>query len=96
MNIYARQGDLVFSKEAVTGELTITKNLVLAGNDTAPHTVKGSFLSRQDGRTTFLRITKRTSVTHDGRHLPVSLEPGDYRVYPLRERGDGTDRAVED
>lgn len=96
MNIYARQGDLVFVKQPVTGDLTPVTNPVLAGNDTAAHTVKGKIQWRQDADQTALRVARKIIVTHAGRHLPIPLVPGDYIVYVLRERGDGFDRKVED
>lgn len=96
MNIYARQGDLVFEQTTITGDLTAANSAVLAGHDSAAHTVKGAMSLRTEGLVTFLRAAKKVTVTHAGRHLPITLEPGDYRVFPLRERGDGTDRAVED
>lgn len=97
MHIYARQGDLVFNKvPSVSGDLKPSRGLVLSGSDSDPHTVVGETLSRRDGRNIFLRVGAPTEVTHAGRHLPITLEAGDYEVYPLRERGDQEDRAVED
>jgi hypothetical protein len=97
MELYARQGDLVFTRiPKIDEELTKKSNLVLAGALSAPHTVTGEVLARQDGSTTFLRVTEPVTVAHAGRHLPVQLEPGDYRASPLRERGGEGDRAVED
>lgn len=96
MELYARQGDLVFDKRAVSGDLVARTNLVLAGETSAPHTVQGKVLARQEGLRTFLRVAETTQVMHAGRHLPITLDPGDYEVRPLRERGDSGDRAVED
>lgn len=96
MQLYARQGDLVFNKRAISGDLTKAPTLTLAGDD-APHNVVGEFEFRKDGLRTFLRIgEKGAEVTHGGRHKTVTLTAGDYEVYPLRERGDASDRAVED
>lgn len=96
MHIYARQGDLVFRKEAVSGELTKAVNHVLAGAKTAPHTLRGTALVRTDGSRTHFRIAEPTTVEHAGRHKAVTLEPGDYLTTILRERGGAGDREVED
>jgi len=87
---------LVFERAAVNGELVKRRGLVLAGATSAAHTVDGEVLARQDGQRTFLRVPEAVSVVHAGRHLPITLQPGDYEVRPLRERGDRGDRAVED
>jgi hypothetical protein len=71
-------------------------DLVVAGAHSHPHTVAGACLYRVAGRATHVRVLTATSLTHAGRHLPVPLPPGDYRMSPLRERGDESDRAVED
>lgn len=106
MHFYARQGDLVFNR--LPGELQVlsrlpddkelkpASGLVLSGTDSDPHTVAGLALVHRDGRGIFLRGPETTEVAHAGRHLAISLEAGDYEVYPLRERGDRDDRAVED
>lgn len=96
MELYARQGDLVFEKRKLSGEFVEQSGVVLAGQNSAPHTVVGKVGHRREGLTTFLRVKRTTTVTHAGRHLPVKLEPGDYEVRPLRERGSGADRMVED
>jgi hypothetical protein len=99
MDLYARQGDLVFDKlkELPPGELTKERGLVLAGATSGgTHTALGEVLARRQGLVTFLRVEKPTTVEHAGRHKAVTLEPGDYEVRPLRERGSGEDRAVED
>lgn len=101
MNIYGRQGDLVIEKLAapITGELEATKRIVFAGDSSGhPHTLLGAAQFRREGRRTLVRVEKALAITHgkpDG-HATVTLEPGDYAVHPLRERGDGSDRAVED
>lgn len=96
MQLYGRQGDLVFDSVPLTGEFRLEQDLVLAGRDSAPHTVRGTVLARREGLVTFLRVEKSVTVEHAGRHKPITLEPGDYEVRPLRERGSGEDRAVED
>jgi len=102
MNLYARQGDLVIEKLAdpISGELAPTKRIVFAGDSSGhPHVAAGKFLARKDGLRTFVRVEgKPLEIVHgksDG-HKTVSLEPGDYEIRPLRERGAGLDRAVED
>lgn len=101
MNIYARQGDLVIEKLStpITGELLPSKNTVFAGGSSGHrHVLRGKALVRREGATTFVRVKKAASLDHekaDG-HKSVELEPGDYEVRPLRERGDGSDRNVED
>lgn len=98
MQLYARQGDLVFKKlsEPIVGTLKPVTGLVLAGNDSAPHTVAGLVNHRQDGRRHFIEVPTATVSQHAGRHVAVALEAGSYEITPLRERGDGADRAVED
>lgn len=101
MNLVARHGDLVIAKmdTPISGELTEVRNLVFAGDSSGhTHTLKGKALHRRDGRRTFVRIAKATELVHgksDG-HKTIELAAGDYEVRPLRERGDGSDRAVED
>lgn len=101
MEIYARQGDLVIEKVAnISGELETMKRITFAGDSSGhPHTAVGKFKARKDGLRTFVRVEgKPLDITHgksDG-HKTVSLEPGDYEIRPLRERGAGLDRAVED
>lgn len=101
MQIYARQGDLVIEKltAPISGELEESKRTIFAGDSSGhPHTLLGKHLARREGRRTLVRIDAARDITHgkpDG-HGTVALEPGDYVVHPLRERGDGSDRAVED
>jgi hypothetical protein len=80
----------------IDGDLTAISNPVLAGNDTAPHTIKGRVLMRVDTNDTKIRITKKSKVKHAGRHHDISLEPGDYVVTILRERNNKQDRKVVD
>lgn len=101
MNIYARQGDLVINKltTPITGDLEKTPKLTFAGDSSGhPHRLAGACLSRRDGFVTLVRVTKKTVLEHGraGGHKPVTLEPGDYSVQALRERGAGIDRKVED
>jgi hypothetical protein len=103
MNLYARHGDLVIEKldTKPTGELKRGTNIVFAGDSSGhPHTLVGEVMFRRDGRRTFVQVPggKPLELRHgksDG-HKTISLPPGDYEVRPLRERGDGSDRAVED
>lgn len=99
MELYARHGDLVIAKTKISGDLQKTKDLVFAGDSSGhPHTLKGACEYRKSGRTTSVRLAKDAKLVHgkpDG-HKTITLEAGDYEVYPLRERHDGSDRAVED
>jgi len=97
MNLYARQGDLVISQmPPVTGGDN-KLNYIVAGADTAPHTVLGdATVSVSDGTTVVTPVTD-TVIRHAGRHLEVPLPAGySYSITRLRERGDAGDRAVED
>lgn len=97
MNIYARQGDLVFEVFDIKDfELKPAAAVTLAGNDSDPHTVQGEVLHHQDGRIHYLKLDKETEVRHSSRHPSITLAPGEYRVRPLRERGDAEDRFVDD
>jgi hypothetical protein len=99
--LYARHGDLVIEKVAtITGELAETKELVFAGDSSGHrHKVRGEGISfRREGRNTLVRLAKPTKLSHDkpDGHKTIPLAAGCYSVRPLRERGDGTDRSVED
>jgi hypothetical protein len=99
--IYARQGDLVIEKLSapIAGELERAPRLTFAGDSSGhPHRLKGPCESRRDGLATLVRVAKRTTLEHGraGGHKPVTLEPGDYSVRALRERGNSADRQVED
>jgi hypothetical protein len=101
MKIYARQGDLVVNKliTPISGELEKTSTLVFAGDSSGhPHRLKGACLSRREGLVTLVRVARQTVLEHGraGGHKPITLEPGDYAVQPLRERGNRLDRRVED
>lgn len=99
MELYARQGDLVFNKlpdNFEMGELVAASDLVLAGSTSSRHVVRGPSLTREDGTDRLVKVVTATQVSHDDRHLPTELIPGNYRASKLRERhGDG-DRQVED
>jgi hypothetical protein len=100
MEIYARQGDLVISRfDGDVGEQLPAKDHVFAGDSSGhPHVLKGKSKIRVDGRRTLVSVEKPTKLVHgksDG-HPTVEIEAGAYEVYPLRERGDKGDRAVED
>jgi hypothetical protein len=101
MQLHARQGDLVIEKLTNTPPGTFEKatNFVFAGDSSGhPHTLRGTALIQRVGRTTRVRLAEPTTLEHGkaGGHKTVQLAPGDYEVRPLRERGDGADRAVED
>jgi hypothetical protein len=101
MQIYARQGDLIIDRlsSPITGELAPTRRLVFAGDSSGhPHRLVGDCLSRRDGTRTLVRVAKTMTIEHGrtGGHKPITLVPGDYSIGPLRERGDATDRPVED
>ena len=95
--IYARQGDVVIRKAPI-GDVTLAPatDLVVAGSTSAAHTIVGQCGYATSGRDTIVRIATDTTLSHAGRHLPISLPAGEYRFSPLRERGDATDRSVED
>lgn len=101
MHIHARQGDLVIEKlpAPFPGAVEKVTNFVFAGDNSGhPHTLRGTALMQRQGVATRVRIAEPMELTHgkpDG-HKTVSLPPGDYEVRPLRERGDGADRMVED
>ena len=95
-----RHGDLVFRKSDSRHkqELKKVKDYVVAGNDTAPHTVLGvsEILREGEGRNSrlLLRLHNPTRITHAGRHTEGMLDAGDYFVASLVE-GPGRD-GVED
>lgn len=105
MNLYARQGDLVIEKlSKIDGELAELKGITFAGDSSGhPHSIAGKLFARREGTRTLVKVTGRREITHgkDGGHNTVVLEgsakePGLYEVRPLRERGDGSNRAVDD
>lgn len=101
--IYARQGDLVIeridlAKSAARG-LKPATNYVFAGDSSGhPHTLRGTALVERTGSVTRLRLAETMQLEHGkaGGHRTVTLEPGDYEVRPLRERGGEGDRDVAD
>lgn len=100
MNIYARQGDLVIEKrDSISGELSEVRDPVFAGDSSGHrHRLIGLAKIRRDGVRTFLSVDADTQLVHekaDG-HETVPIAAGSYEVRPLRERGDGVDRSVED
>lgn len=101
MNLYARQGDLVIER---LGDTTIegaekATDIVLAGDSSGHrHRIIGEVMRKVDGRVISVLLSKPTTMVHekaDG-HKTINLEAGAYRIRPLRERGDASDRAVED
>ena len=96
MKVYARQGDVVIRRTQIMGDLTPAVNLVVAGASSSPHTLVGECGYRIDGAMTYVRVAAGTTLTHAGRHLAVPMPAGDYVLTSLRERGDNSDRAVED
>ncbi|HET7037189.1 MAG TPA: hypothetical protein VFI42_16000 [Thermomicrobiaceae bacterium] len=105
MQLHARQGDLVIEKlETINGKLEEFPSLTFAGDSSGhPHTLAGKVLARREGRRFLIKVTGKREITHHrpGGHRTVTLSgtaknPGYYEVRPLRERGDGSDRAVED
>lgn len=107
MHIYARQGDLVIEKLSapIAGELEAVKRIVFAGDSSGhPHVMvasrtTGKISTRKEGRRTLLRVEGNGIDMQHGKpegHGDVPFVPGDYAIYPLRERGDGSDRSVED
>jgi hypothetical protein len=103
MNIHGRQGDLVIEKlnTKLDGELTVRRDVVFAGDSSGHrHRVIGDVLvqSQTAERTRFRVPEKTLDLTHekpDG-HKTLALEPGDYEIRPLRERGGNGDRPVVD
>lgn len=95
-----RHGDLVLRKIPLknAGEVAAATDLVLAGHDTAPHTVKGACRFRTDGEgasaVTTIVLDAPTELVHMGRHTSGELEAGAYRIAALVE-GEGR-TAVED
>lgn len=101
MNLYARQGDIVIEKleKPIAGDLEKGCDIVFAGDSSGhPHTLLGPCLFRRDGQRTLVRVGSARKLTHRkaGGHNTVTLAPGDYEIRRKRERGDGSDRAVED
>ncbi len=101
MRLYGRQGDLVIEKlDSLSGDLVIRKDIVFAGDSSGHrHRLLGEAkVLTSSGRATRFTVEHPTDLVHekaDG-HETVRLEAGSYEIRPLRERGDRSDRAVED
>ena len=96
MKLTARQGDLVFERMTVSGDLTTQTMLCLAGRDTAPHTIQGTVKARQEGTRWSIDVgDKPVTITHAGRHLPITLPAGWCGEVRVLRQGDD-DRDVED
>jgi hypothetical protein len=101
MEIYARHGDLVIQKEALPEGFVLSKPtapLILAGRETAPHTI-ASYADVEHGAgggVQRLRVRRAVKLTHGGRHNTIAIEPGDYVIYPLAEMSGDLARSVED
>ena len=100
MHLYARQGDLVIDRlEKIEGELSPAQRIVFVGDSSGhPHVLEAKCKMRRDGRRVFVSLSQASEIVHKraGGHKPVTLKKGNYLVRPLREGGDGSDRAVED
>jgi hypothetical protein len=103
MELFARHGDLVIEKLKTppAGEMKKGTNIVFAGDSSGhPHTLVGAVMFRREGRRTFVEVPagKPLELKHGKStgHKTIELPPGAYEVRPLRERGDGSDRAVDD
>lgn len=100
MHIYARQGDLIIDRitEVLTEDTVKRHDVVFAGDSSGHrHRLLGDVLvSTTDPRR--FRLESPTEIIHeksDG-HTSIPMPAGDYRIRPLRERGDAGDREVED
>jgi len=99
--IYARHGDLVIRKEAIPADFPLARPLaplILAGRETAPHTI-ARFNVVEHGEVDGvqrLRVVEPVTLTHGGRHTEISLEPGEYAIEPLAEMRGDLVQAVED
>lgn len=99
--IYGRHGDLVICKEAVPTSVTLVAQrapLVLAGREDGAHTIAQyeRVGYAQDGEVQRLRVRESVTLSHGTRHNSVTLEPGDYVIYPLTEMNGALARRVED
>lgn len=102
MKLFARQGDLVIERlDGKLGEDLIPKRDVVFAGDSSGHRHRllgEALVQPSTGRTTRFRIAMTTDLVHekaDG-HETITLKAGEYEIRPLRERGDASDRAVED
>jgi hypothetical protein len=95
-----RHGDLVFSKQSTphTAELKPAHDLVVAGNDTAPHTIVGACMFSREGEgantVIRLRLPEDTRIIHAGRHTEGVLKAGDYTAASLAE-GPGRNGVID-
>ena len=99
MKIFARQGDLVIAEDdsAIEAHNYIEAvSPILAGSKSSPHTLDGPVKIAREEAGTYIVVPVATTLNHAGRHKPLALPKGRYRVSSLRERGDKTDRKVED
>ena len=100
MHLYGRPGDLVIRRidpsTATRGEFTPERDVVVAGQSSGVHTIRGPALVRREGRVTHVILDKPTEIVHASRHQGIPLKAGEYTFTPQRERHDGADRAVED
>lgn len=99
--IYARHGDLKFFAEPIPAgvQLSTPKGpLILAGRESAPHTIGkfGDVEHAADGDVQYLRVKNAVELTHGGRHVAITIEPGDYVIEPLAEMRGDLVQAVED
>ena len=96
-----RHGDLCLAREPIPTSvklLACASPLVLAGHDTAPHVIAehGALQYALDGETHRIRISAPVTLSHSSRHLPVTLEPGDWAGWSLAEMlGEVAQRVVD-
>lgn len=102
MKIFARQGDLVVRKleeDLSKDSLVERQSVTFAGGSSGHrHRIVGAVLVVQGSDPVRFRTDEPRELVHektDG-HRTIALPPGSYEVSPLRERGDGNDRKVED
>jgi hypothetical protein len=101
MELFARQGDLVVERLPAKppGEFSKATDFVFAGDSSGhPHTLRGTALVQRQGRVTRVSLAEATTLDHGKAtgHEGVRMEAGEYEIRPKRERGDGSDQAVED
>ena len=96
MNLYARQGDLVFERTDRTAKGDKVTGHVLAGSHEGQHVIAGPATVERVGTGWRVTVAESTPVTHASRHEPITLEPGSYEIRALRERGGNGDQDVED
>lgn len=99
--IYARHGDLVINKEPTPSTVELKKPagpLVLAGTDSSPHSIAqfNAVLHAKVGEMQYLKVVEPVQLSHDGRHKAITIEPGEYSIYPLAEMSGEMARRVED